>query len=117
MSREDFWFFHPFRVRYSEIDGSPDLLVEIVSDGSERKDTERLPRLYAAAGVPELWIVDARGGDLRFQILTLREGRYLAVGADPQGWLPSPVLDARFRLVRQRTRLSTWRYRLEHSPL
>ncbi|WP_128923414.1 acyl-CoA thioesterase [Bradyrhizobium guangxiense] len=21
MSREDFWFFHPFRVRYSEIDG------------------------------------------------------------------------------------------------
>ena len=21
MSREQFWFFHPFRVRYSEIDG------------------------------------------------------------------------------------------------
>lgn len=103
--------------RFSEIDGAPDLLVEIVSDGSERKDTERLPRLYAAAGVPELWIVDARGGDLRFQIHFLRDGRYTAVAAEPQGWLPSPVLGSRFRLVRQRTRLSTWRYRLEQSPL
>jgi Uma2 family endonuclease len=103
--------------RFSEIEGAPDLLVEIVSDGSERKDNERLPRLYAAAGIPELWLVDARGGDLRFQIHTLREGRYSAVAADPQGWLPSPVLGARFRLVRQRTRLATWRYRLEQSPL
>jgi Uma2 family endonuclease len=103
--------------RFSEIEGAPDLLVEIVSDSSERKDTERLPRLYAAAGVPELWLVDARGGDLRFQIQTLRSGRYAAVTPDLQGWTPSPVLAARFRLVRERTRLSTWRYRLEEDPL
>ncbi len=40
--------------RYVELEGAPDLVVEIVSDSSERKDLERLPRLYAAAGVPEL---------------------------------------------------------------
>lgn len=43
--------------RHVEIEGAPDLIVEVVSDGSVKKDTVRLPKLYAAAGVPELWRV------------------------------------------------------------
>src|SRR3990172_3727392 len=46
--------------RYIELEGSPDLVVEIVSDSSVLKDTRRLPSLYYRAGVAEFWLIDAR---------------------------------------------------------
>ncbi len=52
--------------RYLELEGSPELIVEIVSDSSVVKDTQRLPQAYFAAGVAEFWLVDARGADLFF---------------------------------------------------
>ncbi len=113
------------RVRYTgarspewntEIEGAPDLIVEIVSDSSQHKDTRRLPPLYAQAGVPELWRIDARKGTLRFEIHTLKSSAYGVVEPDAQGWSLSPRLGLRFRLLRERTRLSTWRYRLEEEP-
>jgi Uma2 family endonuclease len=36
------------------VEGGPDLVVEIVSDSSEEKDLDRLPRAYFSAGVREL---------------------------------------------------------------
>lgn len=96
------------------VEGAPDLVVEIVSLSSVQKDTKLLPGEYAAAGIPELWLVDARGSRLQFQIHTLREGRYDPVPPDAEGWSLSPVLGELFRLVRHRTRISTWRYVLEH---
>jgi len=103
--------------RFVEIEGAPDLVVEIVSDGSERKDTERLPRLYARAGVPELWRIDARADRPLFQILTLTAVGYGGGQPDPEGWVLSAVLGRRFRLRRERARHTTWRYFLEHGPL
>ena len=100
--------------RFSAMEGAPDVIVEILSDGSVAKDTRRLPRFYAAAGVPELWLVDARGGELRFDLLCLREGRYAPADPDAEGWTHSPRLGLEVRLIRKRTRLSTWRYVLEH---
>ncbi|HKI05222.1 MAG TPA: Uma2 family endonuclease [Thermoanaerobaculia bacterium] len=100
--------------RFSEIEGAPDVVVEVVSDGSERKDTKRLPPLYAQAGIPELWITDTRKGRIRFQIHTLQDGRYVAVEADGDGWMQSPRLGLAFRLIRQKTPVSTWHYILEH---
>jgi Uma2 family endonuclease len=47
---------------------APDLIVEIVSDTSVRKDTERLPVSYFAAGVGEFWLIDARRDPLEFLI-------------------------------------------------
>src|ERR1700730_17875114 len=47
--------------RCAEIEGGPDLVVEIVSDSSWRKDTERLPPLYARAGGREFWRGAVRG--------------------------------------------------------
>jgi Uma2 family endonuclease len=89
--------------------------VEILSDTSEKRDSQRLLRLYAKAGVPELWIIDARAEDLRFDLFTLRHGRYEPVNPDADGWARSPILRHAFRLVRQRRPgLGTWRYRLEH---
>jgi Uma2 family endonuclease len=100
--------------RFSALEGAADLVVEIVSDGSVAKDTKRLPALYARAGVPELWIADARGRDLRFRILSLRDGSYAAMEGDAEGWLPSPLFGGEFRLVRRRAAPSPWRYTLEH---
>jgi Uma2 family endonuclease len=100
--------------RFSALEGAVDLVVEIVSDGSVKKDTQRLPDLYARAGIPELWIVDARGDALQFQIHALRDGSYTTVEPDSEGWVSSPQLGVDFRLVRRRSSPAPWRYTLEH---
>lgn len=100
--------------RFLEIEGAPDLVVEVVSDSSVHKDTRRLPKLYARAGVPELWIADARGSQLQLRAYTLREGGYVLVDSDAEGWFRSPRLGLAFRLTRRRSSMSTWRYSLEH---
>ena len=99
--------------RFREIEGAPDLVVEIVSDASVGKDTRRLPARYAAAGVPELWLVDARGDEISFVVHALEAGAYTRVGADAEGRVASRVVGRRLRLTRERTRLGTWRYHLE----
>lgn len=100
--------------RFSALEGVVDLIVEIVSDGSVKKDTKRLPKLYARAGIPELWIVDARGDNLQFQIHALRDGSYVMVEPDSEGWVRSPQIGVEFRLVRRRSPPFPWRYTLEH---
>jgi Uma2 family endonuclease len=99
--------------RYVEIEGAPDVVVEVVSDSSVKKDTKRLPALYARAGVPELWIADTRGRDVRFEIRVLREGEYVLVEPADDGWVRSERLEMLFRLTRRMTRMETWSYRLE----
>jgi len=99
--------------RSSEIEGAPDLIVEIVSDSSEQKDTVRLPRLYAKAGVPELWTIDARGPNIEFSIGVLTGVHYWQLEPDADGWIDSPLLCLRCRLSREKTAWGTWRYRFE----
>ena len=99
--------------RFIELEGAPDLIVEIVSDSSKRKDRERLPRLYAAAGVPELWLADCRSDDLSFEIHTLGSTGYERQKPAAEGWQDSPLLGRRVRLVRRRNELSRWVYDLE----
>ena len=96
---------------FIEIIGTPDLVLEILSDSSVRKDLVRLKAAYARAGIPEYWVVDARSDDIRFEILTLDDGTYRSSApADrPQ---PSGVLDARFELRRERNRLGRFSYTL-----
>lgn len=100
--------------RYVEIEGAPDLVVEIVSDGSQGKDLRRLPPLYARAGVPELWLLDARGEELRFTLHRLAGGAYGAADSDAEGWIASAVLGKELRLHRRPGPFASWRYRLEH---
>jgi Uma2 family endonuclease len=100
--------------RFIEMEGAPDVVVEILSDSSVRKDLVRLPPLYAAAGVPELWRVDARQEHLRFEILALAMDGYVRVKPDARGWTRSPRLNHRFRLVRHPVRPGREGYRLEH---
>jgi Uma2 family endonuclease len=98
-----------------EIEGTPDLIVEVVSRHSESKDRKRLPGCYAKAGIPELWLIDARGSDVRFQIFKLTSGKYVDVLPDADGWLRSVRLPYQFRLSREPgLHPSTWLYTLEH---
>jgi len=65
--------------RYVELEGAPDLVVEIVSDRSVVKDTRRLPEAYFKAGVREFWLADARSQQLVFLIHQRAEAGYQAV--------------------------------------
>lgn len=60
------------------VNGPPDLVIEILSPGTSRRDrTEKLD-LYAKYGVAEYWIVDPTAQLFEFLILdeTLDQGRY-----------------------------------------
>ena len=103
--------------RFIEIEGAPDLVVEIVSDSSVRKDLKQLPVFYARAGVPELWTIDARRESLLFEIRSLGPDGYQVLPTDGEGWISSPALGHRFRLRRSRKRLDRWRYTLEHADM
>jgi Uma2 family endonuclease len=96
---------------FVEIEGAPDMVLEIVSDSSQRKDLHELRRAYAAAGVREYWIFDARGSVPSFQILTLSGSGYEV--RSPSGPQHSSVFQGLFSLMREPNRAGRWRYRFE----
>jgi Uma2 family endonuclease len=97
--------------RYREIEGTPDWVLEVISDSSVVKDTERLRQAYHRAGIREYWLIDARSNDIAFQILYHRKDGYEAA---PQrgGWQQSRVFGHSFRLERQQDELGLWEYTL-----
>ena len=71
--------------------GVPDMLVELVSPSSVRRDRYDKKAVYARFGVKEYWIGDPANQAL--EIHTLKEGRYELHGcADEKGKLTSLVL-------------------------
>jgi Uma2 family endonuclease len=98
-----------------EIDGTPDLVIEVVSPYSEQKDFKRLPRLYHRACIQEFWRIDARGERIDFRILA-RRARGYAAALRHGGWQRSAVLGHQFRLERRRDRLGLWQYTLNGRP-
>jgi Uma2 family endonuclease len=95
-----------------EIVGSPDWALEIVSNGSVKKDYEQLRDAYHRAGIREYWIIDARGDEIRFLILHWRKSGYAAAPAQ-DGWVRSRVFGRQFRLTRKRDRRGGWRSKLD----
>jgi Uma2 family endonuclease len=94
-----------------ELVGTPDLVVEIVSNSSVMKDAGQLREAYHAAGIPEYWLVDARGDEIVFQVLNHRRENYVSA-ANRDGWIRSRVFAREFRLVRDRDPVGLWDYRL-----
>lgn len=84
---------------YMQLEGTPDGVLEIVSEGSVSKDVVQLRELYWKAQIPEYWLVDARKDAIVFDIL-----RHSASGYQPsivdQGWVRSEVLGHWFRIER-----------------
>lgn len=87
----------------TEMVGTPDLAVEIVSPSSEDKDTEWLMSGYWNAGVPEYWLIDARKNPPLFEIYKRGPRGYSEV-RKVDDWIKSAVLKRSFRRVRQKGR-------------
>jgi Uma2 family endonuclease len=82
---------------FTELRGSPDLVLEVLSDSSVEKDLKTLRQGYLDAEIREYWIVDARRGDLIFDIL-VRGDKGFRSSAKKDGWLASGVFGKSFRL-------------------
>lgn len=82
---------HAGRIGKQAIEGAPDLVVEILSPGTARRDVSTKRAIYQRHGVPEYWIVDPEGRAI--EVLVLRAGRYERTGLYSTGeTLRSPLL-------------------------
>ncbi len=81
----------------SELVGTPDVVMEVISISSIEKDTLILPELYWKAGVREYWLVDPRGEEVHFDILTRAEHSFEKLPSR-NGWQRSKVFDRYFKL-------------------
>ncbi len=71
--------------------GIPDIVVEVLSPGSVRRDRIDKKAIYEKAGVPEYWIVDPNYKNV--EIYHLKEGRYDLFGfVEETGIVKSSVL-------------------------
>lgn len=71
--------------------GTPDLVVEIVSPGTLRRDRYEKRELYAKFGVNEFWIADVANRSI--EVLTLKpDGYQLHACATDKGKIQSPIL-------------------------
>jgi len=78
-------------VQHRAIFGTPDLLVELISPSSVRRDRYDKKDLYARFGVKEYWIGDPANKAL--EVLTLKRAAYeLHCSAEEKGKLTSIVL-------------------------
>jgi Uma2 family endonuclease len=97
------------------LDGTPDMVLEVVSPSSVEKDTVQLRHLYWQAGIREYWLVDARGPRLVFDILSYTPKGYAATRKQA-GWLKSATFQRSFKLTHRTDHLGHPDYQLEISP-
>jgi Uma2 family endonuclease len=97
---------------YTEIEGVPDMVLEIVSDSSVKKDTRRLLEAYWEAGIKGYWLVDVRGERLDFTMYRHAPKGYIAA-RKKDGWLKSLVFGKSFHLTRQEDEFGNPEYTLE----
>jgi len=75
--------------------GAPDMVAEMVSPFSVRRDRQIKKELYARYGVKEFWIIDP--GNDTIEILTLTDGRFeLLSSATGRGKVRSQVIEIEF---------------------
>jgi Uma2 family endonuclease len=86
------------RAGFIELRGTPDMVLEVVSESSVHKDTEELMELYWRAGIKEYWLVDARLEKAEFDIYTHAPRGYVRV-RHAGGWIKSSVFGHSFRLT------------------
>lgn len=97
---------------YVEMEGAPDMVLEVVSDGSVRKDTQQLRTDYWQAGIREYWLVDARNEPLVFDILRHTPKGYRTT-PKKDGWMKSKVFGKAFRLMQHTSEFGDPEYTLE----
>ncbi len=83
----------------TEMRGTPDVVIEIVSASSVDKDTAWLMSAYHDAGIPEYWVIDAREMTPRLDVHRHGSKGYTAARKSG-GWVKSATFDRSFRLTR-----------------
>jgi Uma2 family endonuclease len=84
---------HLDRLTPERVIGSPDLIIEIVSNDSVHRDRVDKFDEYEAGGVPEYWIIDNRPQRQRAQFYQLTpNGQYQAIPIEADGIYRSAVL-------------------------
>jgi Uma2 family endonuclease len=85
---------------YVELEGAPDMVLEVVSKSSVHKDTVLLRQAYWEAGILEYWLVDGRRTPCQFDIFRHTARGYVATRKQ-DGWIKSTVFGRSFRLVQE----------------
>lgn len=75
------------RLKATHLEGPADLVVEIVSDDSVRRDRAEKFAEYERAGIPEYWVIDPRPGQGQADFFVLTDGVYQ----------PAPLVDGVIR--------------------
>ncbi len=79
-------------VKDKAILGAPDLVVEVISPSSFKRDTEDKRKIYARFGVKELWFVFP--GERTVEVFSLKEGSYEVCSFDyEEGEVKSYLLE------------------------
>jgi Uma2 family endonuclease len=99
---------------YREFEGTPDMVLEVLSDSSEQKDRVDLRESYHLAGIDEYWLVDARCEPLEFDILRRASRGYISTRHQSDGWVRSRVFGRSFKLVRSMGPDEQPEFTLEH---
>jgi len=86
---------------FVELQGSPDMVLEILSRSSIQKDKVVLKKAYWEAGIPEYWLIDARAEPLQFDIFRHTARGYTA-SRKQDGWIRSAVFGKSFQLTQHR---------------
>ena len=74
------------------IQGAPDLVIEILSPSTAQRDRTQKRDLYARHGVPEYWLASADAESV--QVLTLQDGEYRVAGIyTAEQTVVSPLLE------------------------
>jgi Uma2 family endonuclease len=96
-----------------EVQGTPDVVLEVISKSSVTKGKRDLFESYWAAGIPEYWLVDARRSPLIFEIYKHTPDGYISI-RKRDGWIKSNVFGRSFRLIAatDRSRLPTYKLEL-----
>lgn len=97
----------------TEVTGSPEIVIEIISRSSEEKDAQWAMAAYFDAGISEYWLVDAREeDDLKFDIFKRSKKEFVATRKQ-SGWVKSGVLGKAFRLIQSEDSFGNPEFTLE----
>lgn len=78
-------------IKEHNIDGAPDLVVEVLSPTTTERDRGVKLKLYERAGIPEYWLISPEARTI--EVLGLSEGSYTCVGLyGAHDILSSPLL-------------------------
>lgn len=97
----------------TELEGAPEMILEVVSDSSVQKDLIDMPPLYFAAGVREYWTIDVRADEPLFQLWRRGVAGFVQPRKAAGHWRKSDVFGRSFRLVTGKDRLDNPTYTLE----